>query len=161
MKYSVEIKDLVKKRIHSIDLLFEDFDIITIFRREIVDMEIECEPVLVDSGNGYVRVIKGGYIKLNIQKECSNKRKPSVVDTIRTKNQIIKRLFYISNITWLDVEYRKYGERERFEVPYEEVEDEETGEIIGLSKCSSCKIDEDGNLIILMGDRSEFVPYGD
>jgi hypothetical protein len=162
MKYYLEISDLDLNKIHAVDLVLENCEGCKFYYNEIVDIALDFEPGLVLGGHGIVRKIKSGYIKIAIDEKT--KRFKDDIDiwdefgqTIKKpyKEKIEKRLIGTCHICSLTITYKNYYWQETIDVPYEEGNEDEYGNA-DLLTCSSAKIDSDGNLIILMGELSEY-----
>ena len=108
-------------------------------------MDLVFETELELSGGGIIRKLKSGLLKISTKEKYNMRRMPLIGMPNRRKRPKTEELL---ERFW----------RETIEVPYEELEDDETGEFIALTVCSSARIDSDGKLFILMGDKSEYIP---
>lgn len=58
--------DVTIDDIHSIDLVLEPVESVTVYRSEVVDIKLEFENTLIVSGDRITRKIKSGYLRLAI-----------------------------------------------------------------------------------------------
>ncbi len=65
---SISLGAILKKNIRSIDLDFENCDVISIYQDEIKDIRLTFSNELTLSGHDLVRKVESGYIKLKLQK---------------------------------------------------------------------------------------------
>lgn len=160
-EYKIRLKTLAIKEIESICIVLENCDEIEFFQDEIEEMDLEFETELALVGTGIVRKLKSGLLKINVKDKYNMRRAPLIGMPNRRKRpkteELIERLEGICDITWIEMIREDGHWRETIQVPYEEVEDEDTGEFITLTVCSSAKVDKDSKLLILMGDKSEYI----
>ena len=106
--------------------------------------------------------LKSGLLKIAIKEKYNMRRTPLIGMPNRRKRpkteELLERLQGVCDITWLEITRVDDHWQETIEVPYEELEDDETGEFIALTICSSAKIDSHGKLLIFMGEKSEYRP---
>lgn len=166
-KYYIEIPDLNIKKIHSIDLILENMECVTVYHNELVEINLEFEDELILSGWCIERRVKRGYIKLRIDEKTKREKGDINIDddkgrTIKkpSKEKIEGRLLELCNICTLGVELKDKHWSEQIDVPYnEEFNKDKNGYTEDkIIICPSAKIDEKGNLVILFGESSEYNP---
>lgn len=165
-RYFIDMPNLKKEEIHAIDLVLENMEGVTVYHNEIIEVNLEFEDELEVGGSGIERRIKSGYIKLCIDEKTRRYQGDLII--YDEKNRIIKkphkqkiegRLLELCNICYINVTYEECHWTEHIDVPYDEEEygEDDYGNVMErISVCASAKIDEDGNLIILFGESSEF-----
>ena len=162
-EYSIKLKDLKLKDIYSINLYLENCESCTFYNNEIVDIKLDFEKTLVADGTEIIRKIKSGYLIININEKTKREKDDINIWNYKTggtikkpyKDKIEKRLTGVCDVCIICVKYKDCCGEESFEVPYDENSDDE-GNTVSLKTCSSAKIDENGNLVILMGKASEY-----
>ena len=161
-EYKIKLETPNIKEIESICIVLENCDVVEFFQNEIEEMDLVFEAELELSGGGIIRKLKSGLLKISIKEKYNMRRMPLIGMPNRRKcpktEELLERLQGACDITWLEITNADDHWRETIEVPYEELEDDETGEFIALTVCSSARIDSDGKLVILMGDKSEYIP---
>lgn len=151
------MKDLEIKDIESIDFLLENVESVKFYQSEIKEINVVFEDRMERGGDGAVRVVKSGFIKIAIDEKLNAKRDVNFHDFSKRKpktTNILKRLVGACDICRFIVEEVDIHWREDIQVPYEEKFDDDDCEI-GMLVCSSVKVDNNGDLIIFMGESSE------
>lgn len=166
----INLKNINKKNIRVMRLDFENCDGIDVYQDEIKQINLNFEKELSWNSNGYVRVIKSGYIRLKLNKDYNDARRTNIYVTNYkpTIKQLEKRIcgngeddvdicnLYISNrfsgygldeevITLNDLsEYPdNYGEDDCEDwIPY----------VTGYAKK-----ERDGSILIVIGEKREKV----
>ena len=162
--YSISIEDYKKEEIKSIRLILENCEYFDFFENEILEINLEFDENLIFSrGDRINRILKSGYLKIKINEKFNKKREsyfslPKGRKHYYTK-EIIDRFLNCCDICWIYITTKEEPfVSESIEVPFEFLEDEETGRPIETLVSSSAKLDSDGNIIIFMGELSEFKP---
>jgi len=169
-KYTIEMEDLDISNIESIYLGLENCESATFYKKEIKELQIEFEDDLVLSGAAIERSVKSGRIRIAINSKITSRPFYLWDDVIckQIKKKDFKkgaeaRFIGCCNICHMTITTDEIHWTEGINVPYEEIysynENEEDETEMGILVCSSAKIDENGDLIILMGKASEFVPF--
>lgn len=160
MEYNIKIKNLKISDIQAVDLVLENCEGCKFYHNEILDIRLVFEPELIIGGRGIERKIKSGYIEIAVDEKT--KRYEGDIDIWREggnpikkpyKGKIEKRLIGLCDICLLILTYKENYWQETIDVPYYEATNDG---IVELTVCSSAKIDNDGNLLILMGEASEY-----
>lgn len=155
-EYKIKMKDLAIRDIHSIDFVLENMEGITLYKSEILNMKLEYADTLVIDGEGIVRAITNGYIKVDINDKL--KRYENDVNICNEKGREIKkpskeviqnRLMSCCNICYITVTYEDNYWKENIEVPFEMDDD------CHYPICPSAELDKDGKLLILFGKMSK------
>ena len=161
-EYKIKLGTPKIKDLDSICVVLENCDVVEFFQNEIEEMDLVFETELELSGGDIIRKLKSGLLKISIKEKYNMRRMPLIGMPNRRKRpkteELLERLQGVCDITWLEITNADDYWRETIEVPYEELEDDETGKFIALTVCSSARIDSDGKLVILMGDKSEYIP---
>lgn len=161
-EYKIELEPPTLEEIESISIVLENCDVIEVFQNEIEGMDLQFDSKLELSGNGIVRQLRSGELRINIKDKYNIYRNPLIGMPIRRKHpktdELIQRLQCACDVTHLEIVRKSDCWRETILVPYEELEDEETGTIISTTVCSSAKVHKDGKLSIFMGEKSEYIP---
>lgn len=161
-EYRIKLETPKIKDVESICLVLENCDEIEFFQNEIEEMDLAFETELELSSAGIERKVKSGTLTISIKEKYNMQRAPLISMPSRCKHpkteEILQRLQGSCDIVMLEITSQDGHWRETIDVPYEELEDEETGGIIALTVCSSAKIGSDGKLVILMGAQSEYRP---
>lgn len=155
-EYIIEIEEFQVERVESINLIFENCNEIQIFSEEIVDMKFDYYNELQMCGDGIKRKIKSGFIKIQINKKYNKRRKIVInFDDNEKANdkKIMDRLVGDCEITFITIVNKINNSQETLQVPFEFFDEEASIP----SVCSTCSIDKDQNLSIMIGEASEFV----
>lgn len=158
-KYTIEMEDLRVEDIASIDLVLENCEGVEVYAGEILAVNFDFFSDLIISGEGICRRVKSGYIKISLDDKMNKHRQINFMEfnNRKPKTQDIQaRLLGLCDICYIIITYKDYNWTEKIEVPYEEIEDDEDSAIIDLTECPTAKIDEEGNIVILFGELSEW-----
>ncbi|MDR2091219.1 MAG: hypothetical protein LBP62_06200 [Clostridiales bacterium] len=167
-KYVIEMEDVKLEDIYAIDLALENCESIRVYRNEILEINFELDDNLVIGTSCIERRIKSGYIKLRIDEKTKRRNNDVYIhddngEQVKKpyKKKIEDRLIELCNICYIVITVVDIYWEENLDVPYEEecIEDDE-GYVVNdrIIVCPSAKMDADGNLIILLGELSEFEP---
>lgn len=146
--------------IFCISLVVQNNELIEIFQEEIKELNLVFEKELKLSDTGIVRCLKGGLLKVALKEKYDNLRSMRQ-GRLQNRNYSCKKeiehhLKGFCAIKWLIILTNNFW-REDIEVPYLEknVEVKENGCVTNVYACSCGQEDEDRNLLILLGDKSE------
>lgn len=157
-QYTITMKDLLKEDIYSIALVLENCEGVTFYSDEIKELNVEFEAELKIGGTAILRRIRSGSIIFKINEKKNRRREINFVAFEKRKpktNDILDRLTGMCDICNIHVTYKECYWQEYIEVPYDEADEDDEG-IVDLQACSTAKINDEGNLIILMGELSEW-----
>ena len=154
--YNIKMKDVKLEDIHSVNLVLEPMEGVTIYFDEIIDMKLDFENELTIGTSCIERKVKSGYLKFAFNEKLkrfhgdiniTDERARKIKKPCRAK--IEERLIRRSDICYLIITYKDNFWTENLDLPFEA--DENYNMLVG----SSSKIDEEGNLVVLFGKDSE------
>ena len=159
-KYKINLGIPKIEDIFCVSLIIQNDELIEIFQEEIKELNLVFEKELKLSDTGIVRSLKGGLLKVALKEKYDNLRRlrqgRAYNERYSYKKEIENELKGFCGINWLIILTNDFW-REDIEVPYleETVEVRDNGFVTEMYACSCGQEDEDGNLLILLGDRSE------
>lgn len=167
-EYKIKMDDIKLENIYSIDFVLEPVEGVKVYSEEIVDIHLEFDDTLVIGGTCIERRIKSGYIKLAVSDKVKRFAGDVIIrdtkgnDAKRPyKKKIENRLMQFCDICYIKITTKDNHWTEHIDVPFEMYDIIDEGDrFLGCNYtvCSSAKIDDEGNLIILFGRSSEFSP---
>ncbi|MBO5898196.1 MAG: hypothetical protein J6R04_04215 [Clostridia bacterium] len=158
--YHIQMKDVTREDVRRVQLCLENCETIDFFQDEIEELDVECSPELVFAEDGIMRCVVGGTLIVRLNPQNDRKREKSFFALRERKylktQEVIDRLRMACDVCLLKIENAVEGIEETLVVPYEEMEDDETGDVLAVTVSSSARLLDDDRLMILMGDRSEY-----